>query len=83
MTSQEEKRSLVLNLVVLKMKIVRNLNIHLDLKNKDMAGGGKIDLSKICLVRLGRLELPLGYPTWPSTKLVYQFQHSRIMRQNK
>jgi len=26
-------------------------------------------------VRLERLELSLGNPTWPSTKPVYQFQH--------
>ena len=29
------------------------------------------------MVRLERLELSLGNPTWPSTKPVYQFQHSR------
>ena len=26
---------------------------------------------------------PMGNPTWPSTKPVYQFQHDRIMRQIK
>jgi len=34
------------------------------------------------LVRLERLELSMGIPTWPSTKPVYQFQHGRFMRQN-
>ena len=30
------------------------------------------------VVRLERLELSPGKPTWPSTKPVYQFQHNRI-----
>ena len=30
------------------------------------------------MVRLERLELSLGNPTWPSTKPVYQFQHNRF-----
>ena len=35
------------------------------------------------MVRLERVELSMGKPTWPSTKPVYQFQHSRLMRHNK
>ena len=34
-------------------------------------------LSLIFMVRPERLELSLANPTWPSTKPVYQFQHSR------
>ena len=62
-------------------KIRKNLSIPSDLKNT--VEGVKIEPFKMLLVRLDRLELSLGYPTWPSTKLVYQFQHSRFMRQNK
>ena len=69
-----------MNLEVL-TKIRKYLKILLVLKNIEEEV--KTDLFKYGLVRLERLELSPGNPTWPSTKLVYQFQHSRFVRQNK
>jgi hypothetical protein len=43
MIIQEVKRGLVLNLIVLKMKIGRNLNIRLNLKSKNIVDEVKID----------------------------------------
>ena len=44
MINQEEKRGLVLNRTILKMKIERYLNIHLNLKIKKIAEEEKIEL---------------------------------------
>ena len=53
-----------------------------NLQKTNFLGKKFVDKSQF-LVQPERLELSWGNPTWPSTKPVYQFQHDRIMRQNK
>ena len=46
MINQEEKKDLVINLIVLTMKIVKNLKILLNLRNKNITEEEEIELFK-------------------------------------